>query len=194
MKVQQFEQKAFDDFLEISLKDWKVDSSKILVLGIKDGGVPPAERVFEVIKQTDNKVDLKFIKCQRPSTSIKKKNEFRKTLIKTVFKLSPVLILDLLRNLEHYLLTKKNIEVNRDIILEEVIDFKFYDKIIIVDDAVDSGVTLEKVNQYIENLVDKTTVVKSLAVVVTNKQAVVTPDYYLYKDVLIRFPWSLDGK
>ena len=194
MKVINFEQNKFDEFLESNLRYWKKSSSKILVLGIKEGGIFIAENIFQVINSQENKVDLKFIKCQRPSTSIKKKNEFRRSLIETIFKLSPVFILDLLRNFEHYLLTKKSIEYNREIILDESIDFKSYDKIMIVDDAVDSGVTLEKVNQYIENLVDKTTVVKSLAVVITNKQAVVMPDYYLYKDVLIRFPWSLDGK
>ncbi|RLZ12027.1 phosphoribosyltransferase family protein [Faecalibacter macacae] len=193
MKVINFEQKNFDDFLENTLKDWKNDSSKILVLGIKEGGVYLAENVFQVLRNSANQVDLKFIKCQRPSTSVKKKNEFRKAFIQTIFKISPVIILDLLRNVEHYFLTKKSIEYNREIILDEIINFNLYDKIVIVDDAVDSGVTLQKVNNYVQSLAVKTTKVKSLAVVITSNNAIVTPDFYLYKDVLIRFPWSLDG-
>ena len=193
MKVINFEQKNFDDFLENTLKDWKNDSSKILVLGIKEGGVYLAENVFQVLRNSANQVDLKFIKCQRPSTSVKKKNEFRKAFIQTIFKISPVIILDLLRNVEHYFLTKKSIEYNREIILDEIINFNLYDKIVIVDDAVDSGVTLQKVNDYVQSLVVNTTEVKSLAVVITSNNAIVTPDFYLYKDVLIRFPWSLDG-
>lgn len=193
MKVINFEQKNFDDFLENTLKDWKNDSSKILVLGIKEGGVYLAENVFQVLRNSANQVDLKFIKCQRPSTSVKKKNEFRKAFIQTIFKISPVIILDLLRNVEHYFLTKKSIEYNREIILDEIINFNLYDKIVIVDDAVDSGVTLQKVNDYVQSLAVKTTEVKSLAVVITSNNAIVTPDFYLYKDVLIRFPWSLDG-
>lgn len=193
MKVINFEQKNFDDFLENTLKDWKNDSSKILVLGIKEGGVYLAENVFQVLRSSANQVDLKFIKCQRPSTSVKKKNEFRKAFIQTIFKISPIIILDLLRNVEHYFLTKKSIEYNREIILDETINFNLYDKIVIVDDAVDSGVTLQKVNDYVQNLAVKTTEVKSLAVVITSNNAIVTPDFYLYKDVLIRFPWSLDG-
>lgn len=193
MKVINFEQKNFDDFLENTLKDWKNDSSKILVLGIKEGGVYLAENVFQVLRNSANQVDLKFIKCQRPSTSVKKKNEFRKAFIQTIFKISPIIILDLLRNVEHYFLTKKSIEYNREIILDEIINFNLYDKIVIVDDAVDSGVTLQKVNDYVQNLAVKTTEVKSLAVVITSNNAIVTPDFYLYKDVLIRFPWSLDG-
>lgn len=193
MKVINFEQKNFDDFLENTLKDWKNDSSKILVLGIKEGGVYLAENVFQVLRNSANQVDLKFIKCQRPSTSVKKKNEFRKAFIQTIFKISPIIILDLLRNVEHYFLTKKSIEYNREIILDEIINFNLYDKIVIVDDAVDSGVTLQKVNDYVQSLVVNTTEVKSLAVVITSNNAIVTPDFYLYKDVLIRFPWSLDG-
>lgn len=193
MKVINFEQKNFDDFLENTLKDWKNDSSKILVLGIKEGGVYLAENVFQVLRNSANQVDLKFIKCQRPSTSVKKKNEFRKAFIQTIFKISPIIILDLLRNVEHYFLTKKSIEYNREIILDEIINFNLYDKIVIVDDAVDSGVTLQKVNDYVQSLAVKTTEVKSLAVVITSNNAIVTPDFYLYKDVLIRFPWSLDG-
>lgn len=193
MKVINFEQKNFDDFLENTLKDWKNDSSKILVLGIKEGGVYLAENVFQVLRNSANQVDLKFIKCQRPSTSVKKKNEFRKAFIQTIFKISPIIILDLLRNVEHYFLTKKSIEYNREIILDEIINFNLYDKIVIVDDAVDSGVTLQKVNDYVQSLAVKTTKVKSLAVVITSNNAIVTPDFYLYKDVLIRFPWSLDG-
>lgn len=193
MKVINFEQKNFDDFLENTLKDWKNDSSKILVLGIKEGGVYLAENVFQVLRNSANQVDLKFIKCQRPSTSVKKKNEFSKAFIQTIFKISPVIILDLLRNVEHYFLTKKSIEYNREIILDEIINFNLYDKIVIVDDAVDSGVTLQKVNDYVQSLAVKTTKVKSLAVVITSNNAIVTPDFYLYKDVLIRFPWSLDG-
>lgn len=193
MKVINFEQKNFDDFLENTLKDWKNDSSKILVLGIKEGGVYLAENVFQVLRNSANQVDLKFIKCQRPTTSVKKKNEFRKAFIQTIFKISPIIILDLLRNVEHYFLTKKSIEYNREIILDEIINFNLYDKIVIVDDAVDSGVTLQKVNDYVQNLAVKTTEVKSLAVVITSNNAIVTPDFYLYKDVLIRFPWSLDG-
>ena len=193
MKVINFEQKNFDDFLENTLKDWKNDSSKILVLGIKEGGVYLAENVFQVLRNSANQVDLKFIKCQRPSTSVKKKNEFRKAFIQTIFKISPIIILDLLRNVEHYFLTKKSIEYNREIILDEIINFNLYDKIVIVDDAVDSGVTLQKVNDYVQSLAVKSTKVKSLAVVITSNNAIVTPDFYLYKDVLIRFPWSLDG-
>lgn len=193
MKVISFEQKTFDDFLENTLKDWKNDSSKILVLGIKEGGVYLAENVFQVLRNSANQVDLKFIKCQRPTTSFKKKNEFRKAFIQTIFKISPIIILDLLRNVEHYFLTKKSIEYNREIILDEIINFNLYDKIVIVDDAVDSGVTLQKVNDYVQSLAVKTTEVKSLAVVITSNNAIVTPDFYLYKDVLIRFPWSLDG-
>lgn len=193
MKVINFEQKNFDDFLENTLKDWKNDSSKILVLGIKEGGVYLAENVFQVLRNSANQVDLKFIKCQRPTTSVKKKNEFRKAFIQTIFKISPIIILDLLRNVEHYFLTKKSIEYNREIILDEIINFNLYDKIVIVDDAVDSGVTLQKVNDYVQSLAVKTTEVKSLAVVITSNNAIVTPDFYLYKDVLIRFPWSLDG-
>ncbi|MBS7333222.1 MAG: hypothetical protein KIG88_06475 [Weeksellaceae bacterium] len=193
MKVVNFEQDVFDHFLEKTLKNWKSDSSKILILGIKEGGLPLAENVFQLLNKSGNKVDLKFIKCQRPSTSLKKKSDFRKSLIRSIFKITPFFVLDYLRNVEHDQLTKKAIDYDREIILDETIDFNSYDKILIVDDAVDSGVTLKKVTEYVQDLIENKSVVKSLAVVVTNEKSVLKPDFFLYENVLIRFPWSLDG-
>lgn len=195
MKVVNFKRNEFESFLEISLKDWKIDSSKILILGIKEGGVHLAEDVYDFLTfESGNEVDLKFIKCQRPSTSLKKKSNLRKQVLEFMFKISPVFVLDILRNIEHYFLTSKEIEFNREVILEDEIDFNKYDKILIVDDAVDSGVTLVEVSKFVEQSNTINSLIKSLAVVVTSNNSIINPDYYLYKDVLIRFPWSLDGK
>ena len=81
---------------------------------------------------------------------------------------------------------------DRELYLPENLQLDNYHKILIVDDAVDSGYTLKNVVDKLEKN-NSSAKIYSLAVVVTDKNAVKIPDYYLYSDVLIRFPWSLDG-
>ena len=65
--------------------------------------------------------------------------------------------------------------------------------ILIIDDAVDSGKTLFVINQYIKSL-DSKIKVKNAAITITQKSPLILPNYYLYKNTLIRFPWSYDYK
>ncbi|MBF0596608.1 phosphoribosyltransferase family protein [Faecalibacter rhinopitheci] len=194
MKVINFEQNAFNDFLAESLKELNNDSIKLLILGIKEGGSPLAINVYDFLKyNSKNQIELNFITCQRPSTYAKKNKKFLKYLIQNFFKILPLSVLDILRVMEFKILTNSNLDTARHIIVENEIDYNKYDKILIIDDAVDSGLTLKKVSDYIGTKKHESVAVESLAVVVTNENTMMMPDYFLYKNVLIRFPWSLDG-
>nr|WP_306490371.1 phosphoribosyltransferase family protein [Empedobacter falsenii] len=169
-----------------------VENTSVLVIGIKEGGIPIAGLVKSILeKKTSTQLDFITIKCQRPSTKSKKKNSIVKYLLKNLFKILPQFFLNQVRIYEHkFLMNNKN--QDREVHFPQNSDFNKYDKILVVDDAVDSGYTLKNVVEKLEKN-NSSAKIYSLAVVVTDKNAVKIPDYYLYSDVLIRFPWSLDG-
>ncbi|WP_291118918.1 phosphoribosyltransferase family protein [Empedobacter sp. UBA7248] len=192
MKVVNFNQKIFESFLHEELKDFLIENSSVLIIGIKEGGIPIAEMVkVSLEKITSTQLDFITIKCQRPSTKSKKKSFIVKYLLKNLFKVLPQFFLNQVRIYEHKFLMN-NGNQDRELYLPENLQLDNYHKILIVDDAVDSGYTLKNVVDKLEKN-NSSAKIYSLAVVVTDKNAVKIPDYYLYSDVLIRFPWSLDG-
>ena len=192
MKVVNFDQEVFESFLDEKLKDFLIENSSVLIIGIKEGGIPIAELVkSNKKKKTSIQLDFITIKSQRPSTKSKKKSSIVKYLLKNLFKVLPQFFLNQVRIYEHkFLMNNKN--QDREVNFPQNLNFIKYDKILVVDDAVDSGYTLKNVVEKLEKN-NSSAKIYSLAVVVTDKNAVKIPDYYLYSDVLIRFPWSLDG-
>lgn len=196
MKVLDFEIEGFKNFLSENFRDLIQLNHKILILGIADGGIPVAEIVYQFFKnESQNQVDLEFIKAQRPSTKQKKANPNIEKTLKFVFSMLPKFILNYLRTAEHKKLSKRNqSDLEREIVLNSQIDFSNFDLILVVDDAVDSGASMKKIINFLNENIDKSTILKSLSVVVTQKKPLILPDYFWLRDVLIRFPWSLDGK
>lgn len=195
MKVVNFDQKVFDSFLQKNLEKFLDENGNCLVVGIKEGGIPIAKMVVKQLqKESSAKIDFVSVTCQRPSTKRKKSNQLIKITLQKSFKILPQSILNKLRVIEYKYLLHKAENNSREITFPDNFDWKVYDKILVVDDAVDSGNSLRSVLEKIEQeiIIPKTNII-SLTVVVTNKQSVIVPDYYLYSDILIRFPWSLDG-
>lgn len=194
MKIIKFDPVTFDNFLHVSLEKWANSSDRILVLGVKEGGIILAKKVYQFFADKKSlQVDLNFVTCQRPSTKVKKKNKRTEQLMKSIFQYTPRIVLNQLRVIEHQLLSGKKQNPTREMSSEENINYSAYSKIMIVDDAVDSGYSLKHIIEFINQQVDQTTEIATLAVVVTQKEPVVKPNFYLYKEVLIRFPWSLDA-
>ncbi|MDM1072536.1 hypothetical protein HX001_08540 [Empedobacter brevis] len=195
MKVVNFDQKVFDSFLQKNLEKFLDENGNCLVVGIKEGGIPIAKMVVKQLqKESSAKIDFVSVTCQRPSTKRKKSNQLIKITLQKSFKILPQSILNKLRVIEYKYLLHKAENNSREITFPDNFDWKVYDKILVVDDAVDSGNSLRSVLEKIEQeiIIPKTNII-SLTVVVTNKESVIVPDYYLYSDILIRFPWSLDG-
>lgn len=195
MKVINFNTNDFVDFLRVSLEEFSTTQQKILILGIAEGGIPIAEIVGKYFNEnTQNVISEKFVKVQRPSTKVKKKNAKNEKLLKGIFSILPTFILDYLRVAEHKKLSKRRAhDLVREVQWSNEEDFSKYDFIFIVDDAVDSGASMKAVVDALTGF-SELLKIKTLSVVVTQKRPVFLPDYYLFRDVLIRFPWSLDGK
>ena len=61
------------------------------------------------------------------------------------------------------------------------------------DDAVDSGATMHAVREAVCRACPEAQV-ECAAIAVTTRRPLVVPDKYLYSNVLIRFPWSMDAR
>lgn len=196
MKVLDFKKEDFHDFLNESFHDLIDSNQKILILGIADGGIPVAEMVYQFFQnETQNQVSLDFIKAQRPSTKHKKANPNRENILRFTFSILPKFVLNYLRIAEHKKLSKRSeTDLEREIKMNSEIEFSFFDLILVVDDAVDSGASMKKVVEFVREKTKNSMVVKSVSVVVTQQNPLFLPDYFWLRDVLIRFPWSLDGK
>lgn len=67
-------------------------------------------------------------------------------------------------------------------------------KLLILDDAVDSGATLQAIVDEVKSQRPDIEV-RSAAITVTSQSPVCMPDYYLYHNsTLVRMPWSIDAK
>lgn len=196
LKVIDFNPHEFEAFLEKTFHDKDLISDKSLVLGIEEGGKPLAKMLHRFLSQKfeNIEIDIDYVKCQRPSTKLKKRNPQTETILKSILKILPKKILNYWRIQEHQRLMKKqDLDSAREVIFDENILWNMYSKIWIVDDAVDSGTTLASVVEAVKSRVGECISIKTLVVVTTSHQAKIKPDFSLYQQVLVRFPWSLDG-
>lgn len=161
-------------------RDYKPD----LVVGIATGGVMVAGMMFPSVQHCD-------VVVRRPST--RNKNSFFKAFLSVM----PMWILDRMRILEAWWLEKTSDASkirNLDLSEETARIITRSCRVLVVDDAVDSGVTLSSVLQAIGK-VGGSREVRSAVITVTTGSPVVRPDYCLFNDnTLIRFPWSSDMK
>lgn len=170
----------------------KLDFAPDLVVGILTGG----GYVLEAIKTHPSIKDclLEVVTLQRTST------QFKQHYLKPLFSVLPYFILNWFRILESKKVEHKisNLDVNK--LQETKLEFNlkseessFIKKILIVDDAIDTGKTMFIVKN---NLQKKFPYAKiEIAVMTwTIETSVVKPDYYMYKNTLLRFPWSNDYK
>lgn len=65
--------------------------------------------------------------------------------------------------------------------------------ILIIDDAVDSGSTLLDVISFVKQRYPNSEI-QTCAITITFKNPIVKVDYHIYKDTLVKFPWSMDSK
>ncbi|WP_336367060.1 phosphoribosyltransferase family protein [Marinobacter sp. C2H3] len=65
-------------------------------------------------------------------------------------------------------------------------------RILIVDDAVDTGTTVLSVKRSIQRI-NAAAEIRVAVITVTMKASRSIADYYLYSEQLVRFPWSVDA-
>lgn len=189
---------VFFDSIFNSLSTYHPES-KIVILGIASGGLPLSEQLYNIFKDRGYKnIQLEEISCRRPSTSKKKKNKFVENSLRFIFRLLPTSLLNFMRNMEHRKLSKRlTTDLERSlIVMFDATILAESDLILVVDDAVDSGATFKQVLDFIKNACVKgrgDPTIKTISVAVTQSNPLVNPDYVWRRDVLVRFPWSLDG-
>lgn len=160
--------------------EWHPD----ILVGIVTGGEIVARNMAKSISQTT----LHTVKLQRSTTA-------RKSSVRKLLKLLPTSLADRLRIMEARKAERRPHKVHEPLIssqLEHALKENPKGKVLIVDDAVDSGDTLLSVVKAIQRIVPDAEV-KSAVLTVTTSKPAISPDYSIWNDkTLLRFPWSLD--
>jgi hypoxanthine phosphoribosyltransferase len=155
-----------------------------LVLGIRRGGAEVSRRLFPDVLHAE-------VSMHRPTTAGK-----RRLLSGRLLRSFPYVVLDRLRVWEARWLNRRAPRPYPEgVTPAEVPELPAgVCRILVVDDAVDSGRTLEVVLRWLRGRCPDAEV-RSAVLTVTTPRPLLIPDFYLYyPDVLIRFPWSLDNK
>jgi hypoxanthine phosphoribosyltransferase len=173
------------------MEDFRPD----LLVGIRTGGYVVAEAM---VRAAPSAIPLLPLTCRRASTATKS----RFKLLPSILAALPRPAVDGLRWLEHHLLTTRR----RTQATVQHIDHaeaaaiglnltqrSASSRVLVVDDAVDSGVTLATVLRLLRETCPPDTQIRSAVVTVTLAQPLAEPDFVLYRGVLCRFPWSFDA-
>lgn len=170
------------------------DFSPNIIIGVLTGGGHVGQKMYAQFNS--EKCIYTEIKIQRESSKNKENGLFHK-LLQTL----PLFLLNWLRMLEmlyeDYMAKKKNPKREGRIEFDqEIINLlkSGEQKVLIVDDAIDTGATLNLLKEHINEHYPKCEV-KLAVITVTSNHPIVDADYCLYHDrTLVRFPWSNDVK
>lgn len=170
----------------------KLEVNPDLVVGILSGG----GHVLEAIKQHPNVKSSLFevVTLQRQSTNVKQR------FLKPVLSILPYSILNWLRILESNSVKAKISNLDLEKLQDNTIAFDTVNTIakpiknmLIIDDAIDSGKTMFVVKSNLQQKFPKAKI-KIAVLAWTLDSSIIKPDYYLYNNTLLRFPWSNDYK
>ncbi|MFE8072068.1 phosphoribosyltransferase family protein [Marinobacteraceae bacterium S3BR75-40.1] len=183
-----------DDFKEACGNLWqqvRSDYGCDLVVSIAQGGVYVSEAMM-----LPGSITQEYVRCQRPST-------FWKGFLQPLIKLIPGRIKDALRKLEASFRARKHRKRKQDDphrsekrqvlyghSFEEAV--RKASTILIVDDAIDTGTTAVAVKRQIHNI-NRMAKIRIAVLTTTMDNPLISPDYVLYEQTLIRFPWSSDA-
>ncbi len=170
----------------------QVQGQPQLVIGIRSGGYALAQAMLPGLPGAQ----LLPITCRRPSTEAKQASPLKAWLRKL-----PRVLNDALRLVEHMILTQWRTprpghfipDADELSAIEAALQQQGITRILVVDDAVDSGATLQAVLELLKRLAP-TAAITSAVITVTTDAPLVQPDVMLYRYTLCRFPWSLDAR
>ena len=151
------------------------------VVGIANGGVHVSKLVFPDVRHVS-------VSCRRPLSDTKDRSGATMSFIRSL----PLWMRNLLRISESLIfgiLKPARLKPSVNFDPAQFNDSKY---ILVVDDAVDSGVTLSAVLSALRQL-PVAPAVKSAVITTTTPNPAVRPDFSIYSNrTLIRFPWSND--
>ena len=165
-----------------------------LLVGIRTGGLFVAE---SMARSHSGRLPVLSLTCRRAGTRTKS----RIPMLNQILLSLPQRVVDTLRLIEHRLLSTRRA---RSAAAPEVDQQEAQTifaalaaapgaRILVVDDAVDSGLTLGTVLQLLRENTPTGTEIRSAVITVTLDAPRVEPDYALHRGVLCRFPWSFDA-
>lgn len=187
IKVTTLNEEDFRKTCRSLAKNIKISFEPDLIVAIPRGGLD----VY--LNMKDDFSITPYIECaiSRPSTNVKKKLNLKK-----LFNYLPYFCLNFMRRIEAFIRESQSLgksEKSSKKIELTCPENEQIKKILIIDDAVDSGSTMKLVRDAVVAKFPHA-VVKTAALVVTFVNPYVHPDYYAYKNCLLRFPWSEDFK
>ena len=150
-----------------------------IVVGIESGGRYVADEIFAGVKHC-------YIAKHRPG------NKSKKVLLSKIISKLPMLATNTLRRIESCVLSVrllKRVQAFEGNIPSEIFDVY---RILVVDDAIDTGNTMQSIVMALEKK-NPNAQISTAVIVKTLPSSRIVPDYCLYNDVLIRFPWSNDA-
>lgn len=154
------------------------DFAPQLIVGIPRGG----SYVGQIIAREYADAEYIEIGGQRAGTP-------RKGRLSWLLRLLPTFVVDRLRMAEARRLARRKHTVG---LLPSPSSLPAASRILVVDDAVDSGATMAAVVNFLKRALPESSV-RSAAITVTTPSPLIEPDYAIYRgDTLIRFPWSND--
>lgn len=165
----------------------KINLKPDIVIGILNGGRFVCNTLID--KQNFNK-NIQLIKPNRYNR-LKKYRRIFKPLLKVL----PYKVLDKFRIYESNKSRRSmqalkldelsNLKVNIDLRVSSA------QSILIVDDAIDTGRTMFIMKNNVQKLFPNAEI-KTAVISWTIDTSFIVPDFYIFKNTLVRFPWSLD--
>ncbi|MBD5313484.1 MAG: hypothetical protein HDS06_04580 [Bacteroides sp.] len=154
-----------------------------LIIGIRTGGEFVAREFVPFFPASR----LAIVSLHRPSTA--SKSPFRRVLASL-----PRPVLDLMRVAESRLLSLLPKRRVPRVELPGELTGALSRRVLVVDDAADSGVTLLAIAEAVRR-VRPDADIRTAVLTVTTASPAVVPDFALYRNrTLLRFPWSMDMK
>lgn len=169
----------------------KINFSPDMVVQVLNSGVYLGDELKKIQKFKD--VCYVKVKPKRDRGFIK-----QSFLFDLIVKILPYKFLDKLRVYESDQVKNSIDKIDLNELSKITIDLNHLAKqkkqnILIIDDAVDSGRTVFLIQNNLKKQYPNA-VIKTAVLSWTLGNSIIKPDYYIYKDILVRFPWSKDHK
>lgn len=153
-----------------------------VIVGIRTGGAYVADEMAR-----------RFPGARREDVTLRRPSTKGKGRLRWLLGCLPIRVLDLLRMAEAFVLRHRRRAPGSLELGDGLVGLSGGD-VLVVDDAVDSGVTLATVAGSLREA-NPGVAIMTAAITVTEREPAEMPDFALYNDkTLIRFPWSMDMK
>jgi len=191
-----FDQAAFDEACAALMQLVAQEGWPDVLIGIRTGGLHVAE---SMARSVGFALPVLSLTCRRATTAAKNRLGPMKKLVSSL----PRPLVDRLRVIEHALMTRKpaaapasgayRFDPAELAVLEEWLgEAGPNPRLVVVDDAVDTGATLSLVLDAVSHRAPGAEI-RSAVITVTTERPLATPRHTLYRRQLCRFPWSLDA-